>query len=93
MDLIAILTITQVVSSWTSIIIAIGCVLASAYVADRLRRVLVNFGLDVIQLYTGYQMARLDVQNRQQALAATSEETRLKLRQQRLMLLSELNDG
>lgn len=93
MALITILTITQAIAIWTGVFMTIGVVLLSIYIADKLRQVLVQIGLDAIQLYSGWQMARLDVQSRQQLLAAASDEARLKLRQQRLTLLGDLSDS
>jgi hypothetical protein len=86
MTILALITITQVVATWTNILMIIGSVFLCVIVTDRLRRVLTQTGLDAIQLYSGYRMAWLDTEARRLAILEASDRARLAIREQRLLL-------
>lgn len=87
-ELVAILTFSQTVGMWTNVLMVLAVSYPGVLIADRVRRVLYQAGLDTIAVYTAWKQANVDEQRRQLEIGAA----RLALAEKRRLLLDKFDE-
>lgn len=91
--MIGIVTIMHQVATWTNTIILLAVLFVSIILLQKARVFLKDLLMDAIQIYAGFQQARLDVKRDEARLELYQNEARLLMRDQRRQILADLEGG
>ena len=97
MTIFALFVIAKTIGLWTNVFLCLAVVAVSLILANRGRKLMLQFAMDLIQLYASWMQARQDAEHKQiflgherAKLTLYQGEARLLLRDQRRQLLAEL---
>jgi hypothetical protein len=90
MTILTIATFASVLAAWLNVLFFLGVLAAGLALAGKTRELARLALLDAIQLYAGWQQARIDAQHNRVKLAVVEGEARLMLRDQRRQLTRQL---
>jgi len=91
--MIEIVTVMHQVATWANTIILLAVLFVSIILLQKARVFLKDLFMDAIQIYAGFQQAKLDAKRNQARLELYQNEARLLMRDQRRQILADLEGG
>lgn len=90
MTILTIATFASVLAAWLNVVFLLSVLAVGLVLVGKTRELFKLALLDAIQLYAGWQQAKLDARHNQIKLAVVEGEARLMLRDQRQQLTRQL---